>query len=239
MKVIDFRLGLRTLFNIVIVLIFVQSTEGQRKSYEIIDNDSIKVYFDYLGHPTSITTYEFCRYGRLNSQGNEFQGIIKDFDIHGKSVFQGFVINGVLEGKALFFYENEKIKIQGFYSNNRRSGIWTYYYRNGQIRMKIKYADEEYLLEYYKRSGKQLVQNGNGSIKYSSSAYIANIKGEVKNGLRSGVWKNSKFEEHYDAEGRFIKGYNKNVKKPYYETIFLYSYPIPNEYSKIGYRIAE
>ncbi|MDT8413244.1 MAG: hypothetical protein RQ875_12325 [Vicingaceae bacterium] len=89
------------------------------------------------------------------------------------------------------------------YKNGKIDGEYSSYYRNKNIKFRVEYKNDVLwnVYEYNDEEGNELdfgsFKDGNGHIiKYDSDGVIEE-EGEVKNGLREGVWK-------YYIKGRFF-----------------------------------
>lgn len=173
-----------------------ETTEGNHKYYRIIkdynlDLDQYKVYDYYLS-------------GSL-----QMEGAYKEKEaLHSK-------------GNFIYYYENGNKKKEVIYDNSKNIGPYTEWYENGIKKAEGEYiADEkayqnnQKIINFWDENNKQLVTNGNGYIEYDTPYF--SFKGNLKDGLRDGVWtgfnKTIKldFTENY-KKGQFVSG--KSVDK--------------------------
>lgn len=47
--------------------------------------------------------------------------------------------NDILDGEALYYYKNGKLKLKAFYKNGLKDGVWQYYHSNGKLNYTITY----------------------------------------------------------------------------------------------------
>ena len=52
---------------------------------------------------------------------------------------EGFLINGIPEGKWISYYENKNIKSEGFWKNSLLDSTWIFYDSSGGITLKENY----------------------------------------------------------------------------------------------------
>src|SRR5574337_2081765 len=91
--------------------------------YDIIANDSIRMYFDPEYHFTEKPCAQFIRYIRVNDQG-DFNGYFADATIDGAVIGTGRYISGKRHSHFETYYPNGKIKRKGEYRNNLPVGDW-------------------------------------------------------------------------------------------------------------------
>ncbi|MBS1681435.1 MAG: hypothetical protein JST48_06965 [Bacteroidetes bacterium] len=180
--------------------------------YDIIANDSIRMYFDPEYHFTEKPCAQFIRYIRVNDQG-DFNGYFADATTDGSVIGTGRYINGKRHGHFETYYPNGKIKRKGEYRNNLPVGDWEFYYDSGLPERTLKITDSDTLLiRYIDKKGNLLVQNGKGKFKgtvEASGSVIA--KGKIVNGKPDRKWKstysnNAIFCEEKFKNGKLIKG---------------------------------
>ncbi len=220
--------------NILLTLLitFVSfSSKSQDTFFEILENDSLKIFYNGFGKVNINNPYHYYRIGKLNKYIFGYEGKVTDYDSLGNILFKGNYKNGVLNGKATLYYKNGKVNAEGYYKNNKRDSIWVIYYENGKTNLKLKYGENTQLLELYTKKGKILVTNGNGICKLS--AFARDIKGEIRNGLRVGTWKHDYFIEEYDEHGNLVEGVELHKSTKYYKTHVPYFAPFLHENSGI------
>jgi hypothetical protein len=156
-------------------------------------------------------------------------GINKYFQLQGKAIdryvdgdtlaAQLNYMGGQLEGHAVYYYKNGKIKETGDYRSNHRRGPWNYYYENGLPYKTVVFSEKGMMLmESYAENGDPMVRDGNGTytglVTLSIASNIENymVTGNVKNGVQDGEWtvsvrKNLKtlYVEKFSS-GKFKKG---------------------------------
>ncbi|GEL10567.1 Antitoxin component YwqK of the YwqJK toxin-antitoxin module [Flavobacterium glycines] len=198
------------------------------------------IYLDSLWKETS---KENCKYYR----------IVKDY-YNDKEIyrFEDYYKNGTLqmegdskskdillsEGEFIYYYENGNKKNITTYIKGRPAGKSYSWYENGN-----KKAEQEYItqqkdelksdlitIQYWQEDNIQTVINGNGYIDEKGEKIQE--KGNIKNGLKEGIWKGNDFQyklsftEDY-KNGKLKKGASIDsllVKNTYYE---VFDYPRP------------
>lgn len=144
-------------------------------------------------------TIEYYESGAVKSKKNykngKLNGEVRDFFENGNPATLGiYNEEGVLHGKALIYFEDQKgvIKFDREYTNGERTGYYNSFHENGNPKVvgsTVKnILDKEYK-EYY--DNKQL-----------------KLEGTLKNGKRTGVWK-----EYYENGNLKEKGEYKEDQK--------------------------
>ncbi|MBX2960169.1 MAG: hypothetical protein KF732_09455 [Flavobacteriales bacterium] len=117
-------------------------------------------------------------------------------------------ITGKLNGKSIYFYENGNVDMELNYKAGKIDGEYSAYYRNKNLKFRVEYRNDLLwnVLGYYDEKGNELdygyLKDGNGYIKKYDSDGLIKEEGQVKNGLREGLWKS------------YLKG------KPFYEKTY-------------------
>jgi antitoxin component YwqK of YwqJK toxin-antitoxin module len=180
------------------------------------DQDNLTVYFNCLGRIMKKECAQFYRKGKMDSTYLSLAGNVKDYYLNDTLALEGYLENSLLNGPAIYYHENGKIRSKGNYRNNKRTGVWTYFYNNGSPEKIINYVrDFPFIVAYYARSGKQHVVQGNGKYKgkfmMHKSCSPMKISGRVIEGKMHGKWKvhsefyNQKVATEYYHNGKFIK----------------------------------
>jgi len=130
-----------------------------------------------------------------------------------------------LEGTSTSYYANGNKQAVHKYQGGQLSGEQYLYYANGKLNEVRNYADKNadlynraYLIvEQNDSTGKSMVTNGNGHYQIIQNGIMTNMRtsvqaeGDVKNGLKEGVWKSVigkdsvKLVETYE-KGKLITG---------------------------------
>ena len=80
--------------------------------------------------------------GRYKS--GERHGRWKNFSVKDKKLtFEGSYVDGLPNGRHVYYQENGKILEEGFYTMGRLNGIWKKYDENGQIYVTITYRNDD------------------------------------------------------------------------------------------------
>ncbi len=134
------------------------------------------------------------------------------------------------EGPRIDYYENGNLKQESNYVNNKLSGKQIDWYENN-----VKKSEKEIVwdsktkdyntktLQFWNQEGQQKVIDGNGQFEDSDDKI--HEKGELKNGIKQGVWEGKNLKEKFSFteiynEGVFISGIStdeNNTKYPYKE----------------------
>lgn len=177
--------------------------EGNHKYYRIIK--------DYFKEQESYKVYDY-----YNSNVLQMEGVYKDKEL----TFQN--------GQFTYYYENGNKKTEGKIENAKNIGAFSQWYENGTKKVEGEYFENKQnlqndlkIINFWNNQNKQLVTNGIGLVTDVSEDEIT--KGEIKDGLKNGVWAsaNSKtkisYIENYE-NGKFISGITtdaENIKHKY------------------------
>jgi hypothetical protein len=195
------------------MLISINTICQEVNYFETIDNNRIKIYYDYSGNICPKLNATFWREISLQKASPIFSGHFIDYNIKGDTILTGNYINGRLNGNANY-YSNNKIVEEGNYINNQRTGIWKYYFEDGQTKKIAEYKNDiPFFTEFYDKKGMALVANGTG--KYEDYININNgknlhykIKGNLKNSNLDGTWALVGITKEKFENGIFISGYD-------------------------------
>ena len=109
---------------------------------------------------------------------------------------EGFLINGIPEGKWISYYENKNIKSEGFWKNSLLDSTWIFYDSSGGITLKENYRNnlKNGLSIFYDSSGFKVKEtkyidgkkSGKSLIYYPGTNKIKE-ENNFKNGIKDGV----------------------------------------------------
>jgi antitoxin component YwqK of YwqJK toxin-antitoxin module len=208
---------------ITVFLIFYSLTEkalGQNSDilfYSVIQDDSVKLFYNARGNFTEEECLEYTRYVRINDKGN-YNSCFVDIDKYNMIKGKGQYENGVKTGQFELYYPNGKLFCKGKYKNNLPIGIWNFFYEKDGApeRTLLLENSDTLLITFFDKNGNPTVQNGNGTFVGSIEGQRFSHKpeaaeGKVVNGLPEGKWKatrynNSPFLEETFKNGKLIKG---------------------------------
>ena len=216
--------------------------------YEIIEGDSMKMYFN---KNLFLVEKECCKYTRYTKFSEEgvFYGYFEDINENNKLLGRGYYNNkGQKDGYFEIFYSNGQTQNKGFYKNDKPSGEWEYFYENGMPEKTVIITDKDTLLKtFYDKKGKLKIFEGNGMFKGIVSAYYGYsttpiyAKGEIKNGKPNGKWTSTFGDmdfciEEFDS-GKLVKGIFPNItiktNKEYSNKSFLNNFFGKNYFEQI------
>lgn len=231
----------------VVLTLIAAKVIAQSPVYFQQNGDTVILYLSIKGYVTTSSRASYKRVAFIEKERLAFEGSVFDYYYpEGDIAFKATYKNGLINGQIQSYYRNGNVKEIGVYRNSKRDSIWTFYYKNGIIEKRIDYSnDQSRLVEFYKKSGKPVFVDGNGTYKgYSNKDYFScdlyQIKGDLKDGLMEGSWTidfgYSKCTEVFE-NGVFISGrespqwgpYNSasliSISGfPYYENIILLNY---------------
>lgn len=109
---------------------------------------------------------------------------------------EGFLVNGIPEGKWISYYENKNIKSEGFWKNSLLDSTWIFYDSSGGITLKENYRNnlKNGLSIFYDSSGFKVKEtkyidgkkSGKSLIYYPGTNKIKE-ENNFKNGIKDGV----------------------------------------------------
>lgn len=144
-------------------------------------------------------------------------------------------------GVVVHFFENDTIKSKTLYKDGIPSGSSFSWYQNGKKEMEGEYVADQFsktkgqvlkIYEYWDENGIHKVTDGNGIHQEKSANFV--ISGEIKNGLRNGIWNGTdkkyklSFSDTYE-NGKFISGLSKDdelVERNYTQ---INEFPLPKK----------
>lgn len=180
------------------------------------DLGNLIIYFDCQGRIVEKNCAEFYRKGKMDSTNLSLVGPVKDYYTNDTLALEAHLENGLLNGPAIFYHKNGKIRSKGRYLENNRTGVWTHFYDNGNLEKVINIVRGfPFIVSYQQPNGKQKVVQGNG--KYTGEFLVANscspyeITGDVAEGKMHGKWEvyaafnHQKVATEYYEKGKYIK----------------------------------
>jgi antitoxin component YwqK of YwqJK toxin-antitoxin module len=209
----------KILMFLLIIFVFSKNlVNGQNDSltfFEVIQDDSIKMYFNERYHLVEKECFNYVRFTWVDSAGN-FNGYFEDNDAKGNLMSKGTYINGIKHGYFEVYNPETKLISKGHYHKNEPIGEWNYFYENGKPERTL-FLDENgvVLKKFFDKKGNCLVNEGKGDfeglIAGSNNSIILIAKGKVENGIPHGKWtgfhrnKAIYCKEEYE-NGEFIRG---------------------------------
>jgi TonB family protein len=181
--------------------------------------EQLSFFYNSNWELTSKENSKFYRKAEFNVNELIFSGKVYDYDTDGNLLMQGYYTGNKKNGEFSFFYPKGNLESKGEYKNNKRYGKWIYYYENGNLRQEVVFSDDGNrhnfsVVNFFDRSGKQLVVDGNGkwindSIPETFTHYGTpnRLEGKFVNGLKHGAFAlfNYKAKRIVHSE-RFRKG---------------------------------
>ncbi len=143
-------------------------------------------------YPREFVSY--YRVAEIDTSSLQFVGKVEDFHISGQPItILQYDPYGRKEGPIVSYYDDGRVALKGQYRQDKPTGIWQFYDSAGWLRDKINMTEIAFAVieSNDRKAGKPAVQNGTGTWKHTlvalnGSTYL--IKGDMKNGLRAGVW---------------------------------------------------
>lgn len=171
--------------------LFGQSENSPIQYYEVIDGDSIKLFFSRSYNLTDKSCYSMVRLTRVNEQGAT-TGVFQDYTKDGILMGTGEYKNGKKSGLFETYYSDRSIKSTGFFSEDAPYGDWYFFYENGSLDRHLRVLKDTLLITALSVSGDTLVKLGKGAFKgkveilRSGSSGVA--EGSIQNSKREGKW---------------------------------------------------
>ena len=199
-------------FTLFAIALFAITLQAQEVTRYYLNNNILTQSKDSATYQIKFKTAEN---GLVNFERYCLDGQLKE-----KGTFQNMTTM-VREGEITTFYSNGNKKDVSFYADGLPNGIKTHYFTTGEINYKIlinsagygeNHQEEENIKYLFcmDKSGKIILEDGNGRfISYNDDLEISQ-EGNVKNTTADGTWKgfdkgNLVFSESYQ-KGKLIKG---------------------------------
>ncbi|HEY3372133.1 MAG TPA: TonB family protein [Prolixibacteraceae bacterium] len=220
---------------IFLVLLFVMKLQGQ---------DKVVLYYNGDWQLTQKEKAVYTREAEYDLEHLRLNGPVVDFDLAGKKMMEGNYTGGKRNGAFTFFFPNGNMESKGSYENNKRIGKWEYFYPTGKPKQLIVYyptddqLDNFVVIDYFDRTGNQLVKNGTGkwindSIKRSLFEPLnpCRITGQFKDSLKVGNWKLIRL-----SDKKLL--HSEQFKKGYFESAVAFS-PHSKEYGTVSSEVMQ
>jgi hypothetical protein len=190
------------------LVITLQATNGRAQSsivfYELIEGDSVALYFNKDFMFTEKDCYDYIRRVRVTDNG-DFNGYFEDRAIDGRILAKGVYRNGVKHGYFEVYYNTGRIFSKGYYENNKPVGIWEYFHVTGVPERVLSITDSTVLMmRFVDETGFVQIDNGSGDFngivagspefkdeplfRYMNMTYGVAALGKVVNGKPDGRW---------------------------------------------------
>jgi antitoxin component YwqK of YwqJK toxin-antitoxin module len=187
--------------------------------FEIVSDDSVRLYCDDQYGFTSVNCFDFLRNTRMTNDA-KFEGSF--VDQHNSTVLAtGTYREGLKQGYFQVFYPNGNIKSKGYYNQNAPSQDWFYFHENGLPERHLQFsATDTLVIQQANEKGDVTVVGGNGQFDGEIEGRLDLpglwAKGEIKDGKRTGKWityfpstkvnKKTEYSHEEYLDGKLIKG---------------------------------
>jgi len=227
------------------MLLLCRTTFGQKTEitfYEIIEGDSIRMFFNQRGNFTEKECADFIRYVKLDTMAN-FDSYFEDVSLENKLLAKGTYQHGIRNGYFEVYYPEGKAFCRGNYRDNLPFGQWEFFHENGSPDRTLQFTETDTLLiTSYDEDAKLKVSQGNGNFKdyvggNTGSCYNEILaKGKIVNGKPDGKWTADFAEQPFCVEkyenGKLVRGEFpqalSNDDKYYKDKPVLYSFFLNN-----------
>ena len=239
-----YSMVIRLHFVVLIIFSLQHNSFGQESSaiFEIIKDDSVRMFFNERNKFIEKKCSDFVRYTRVDAQGN-FNGYYRDIsNDNNVLVSKGHYVHGKKHGYFEVYYPNGKIRCKGNYVENRPVGQWEYFYENELPERTIKITElDTLLIRFVDKKGNVKVNGGNGEFDGPVAANLmfpslVIAKGAIEDGSPVGKWSSTTLDnrvfckEEFD-HGILIRGVFPNAvppaKKEYRDRSFLNTFFMP------------
>lgn len=212
--------------NIFIALLFIVSS-GLSSQINMV---SKKIFLDSLGRETTSPNYTYTRVITNYSQKSA-RYVVTDFYKNGRKKMTGATLDRDIlkkDGEFICYYKTGAKESVIDYSDDHKSGKEINWYENQNKKSEKQNSwdpktkkSQTLILNCWNEDKTQTVTDGNGN--YQETDGFVTQKGEIKNGLKQGVWqgndlsKNISFTDNYD-KGILISGVSvdeNNIKTSY------------------------
>ena len=157
------------------------------------------MYFDNNSKVTSKSTATYFKVSKPVDNGFKIQKYTIDNQLMYMETYKDRE-HKIMNGPAIYYYNNRKIDKEGKYADNKRDETWKYYFDSGQIAAIVLFKNEELIeAKYFDQNGQQSKIarkpneipsfNGTGfdgiakyiktNLKYPEKAFKNNIQGKV------------------------------------------------------------
>ncbi|MCR4031740.1 MULTISPECIES: hypothetical protein [Flavobacterium] len=191
---------------------------------------SKKIFLDSLNRETTPTNYSYARVITNYSQKSA-RYVITDFYKNGRKKMTGATLDRDIlkkDGEFICYYKNGAKESVIDYSDDHKSGKEITWYENQSKKCEKQNSwdpktkkSQSLVLNCWNEDKTQTVTDGNG--EYEESDQFITQKGEIKNGLKQGVWlgndkiRKTTFSDNYD-KGVLVSGTSvdeNNIKFSY------------------------
>lgn len=191
---------------------------------------SKKIFLDSLNLETTSPNFSYTRVITNYSQKSA-RYVVTDFYKNGRKKMTGATLDRDIlkkDGEFIYYYKNGAKESVIDYSDDHKSGKEISWYENQSKKLEKQNSwdsktkkSQTLILNSWNEDKTQTVTDGNG--EYQETEGFVTQKGEIKNGLKQGVWqgndfsKNISFTDNYD-KGILISGVSvdgNNIKTSY------------------------
>lgn len=191
---------------------------------------SKKIFLDSLNLETTSPNFSYTRVITNYSQKSA-RYVVTDFYKNGRKKMTGATLDRDIlkkDGEFIYYYKNGAKESVIDYSDDHKSGKEISWYENQSKKLEKQNSwdsktkkSQTLILNSWNEDKTQTVTDGNG--EYQETEGFITQKGEIKNGLKQGVWrgndfsKNISFTDNYD-KGVLISGISvdgNNIKTSY------------------------
>lgn len=183
-----------------------------------------------------------CSYNiQTNKDINEQLNIIQHIEFYdiGEIKEEGYYVDGKMNGKWTYYYENGVIKATGHFSNgdggniskfsgiprNGRNGLWIFNYENGKINSELNFKNGKQhgkQIDWYENGRimrqatfKDDLLNGKSVTWYDNGQKMS--EGKYKDGTKNGLWRGWYENSQKEREGTFRNGELNGKNTVWYE----------------------
>ena len=158
-----------------------------------------KEFFDEAGTKATEDRAAYYQLAKRNSRG-QLSGQVREYYLNGGIRREVRYRKGKKEGRDVYYYPNGKIKSESNYTDGKEVGAWQLWYPNGQAKTKgtmvakatisglSRLNNVTRVESYWDSTGRQLVENGNGTYVNTHENGTISSKGAYVDGYEQGEW---------------------------------------------------
>ncbi|MDQ6470392.1 hypothetical protein RB619_07045 [Flavobacterium sp. LHD-80] len=195
--------------NIFIFLLLIISVHLSAQ----INMVSKKIFLDSLNQECTPENYSYTRIITNYSQ-KSVRYVITDFYKNGRKKMTGATLDKDIlkkDGEFICYYKNGAKESVVNYSQDHKEGKEINWYENQSKKFEKQHiwnpktkSVQTLILNFWTKEGEQTVIDGNG--EYEETEGFITQKGEIKNGLKQGIWQKNNSSTNFSTTANYDKG---------------------------------
>ncbi|WP_235832357.1 toxin-antitoxin system YwqK family antitoxin [Flavobacterium zhairuonense] len=174
---------------------------------------SKKIFLDSLNRETTSPNYSYMRVITNYSQ-KSVRYVVTDFYKNGRKKMTGATLDRDIlkkDGEFIYYYKNGAKESVVNYFDDHKSGKEINWYENQSKKCEKQHTwdpktkrSQTLILNFWTKEGEQTVIDGNG--EYEETDGFITQKGDLKNGLKQGVWQKIDSLTNVSTTANYDKG---------------------------------